>query len=596
MLTPMQAKKPKCGKIAALIAITSVAIVAMRAIGGPNDGMAETSAGSVLTEGRAEAVTLDPAPVVSVGLYKNGMAIVTRRITPGTNAVAFVDADVRPSYGSFWQSEDSRITVKSTKMRVLRQEENAGFADGWAEAYAGLRAEVVFRCDAAVEQVLATAERIGAMRVQVSASGEATRVCTATGTIVGGASKSGGAPNPRMSYPPPTAVKMVMLRLAKGSMVAVPESRIVSVRAMAEDSGGVVRNAPVWKFEGASRPFNVQYLAAGACWTPSYRLELLGGKWTLAMSTEIYNDVADWRDVEVSLISGFPNLLYADVPSLIGGGVDFNAYCQAVCNAEDDTDWGWYRSGRNRRRGGVMSQSVMLNYAPANSSAAPPALVAESAGGGADMNYRNIGRLSLAKGECLSLPLGRSEIKARQVTEWNLEDGRDEWGHLRRRNDDEKPSAWDAVAFSNPFSFPMTTAPIEIVEDGRILGQAKVGWTNPGDEAMAKITKALSVGVQYVESASDAGGVKVFGDWEWRKENVKGEFSMRNFRSAPVTMRIKKKLTGEVVEWTEQPRKVHHLPACAWNANMEHELTWELVLAPGESRKFTLTYWLWVRR
>ena len=83
-----------------------------------------------------------------------------------------------------------------------------------------------------------------------------------------------------------------------------------------------------------------------------------------------------------------------------------------------------------------MSQSVMLNYAPANSSAAPSALVAESAGGGADMHYRNIGRLSLAKGECLSLPLGRSEIKARQVTEWNLEDGRDEWGHLRRRNDE----------------------------------------------------------------------------------------------------------------------------------------------------------------
>ena len=83
-------------------------------------------------EASAAAVTLDPAPVVSVGLYKNGMAVVTRRITPGEDGVSFVDANARPAYGSFWLVSGGGVSVSSTKADVLRENVDAGFARGRA--------------------------------------------------------------------------------------------------------------------------------------------------------------------------------------------------------------------------------------------------------------------------------------------------------------------------------------------------------------------------------------------------------------------------------------------------------------------------------
>ena len=554
------------------------------------------------TEASAAAVALDPAPVVSVGLYKNGMAVVTRRITPGEDGVAFVDADARPAYGSFWLLSGGEVSVSSTKADVQREDGDLGFAEGWTEAYAGRKVEVMFRCGDGMEQILAAAEKSGSMKVQAGLAGEPKRICTVRGMAVKDVSARAPEP-PRLqnrfylSYyyepPKPKSAKALNVRLESGSIVAVPESAVVSVRSEDGDSRGVVREMPVWRFDGAKAPFDVQYIASGACWTPSYRVDLADGKGTVSMVAEVYNDIADWKDAEVSLISGFPNLLYADVPSLLGGGVDFGAYSSAIREAEDDTYWGWFRSG-GRKRGGVMSQSVMLNSVDPGRAASFSAGAAESAGAGTDIHYRGVGRMTLARGDRRMLQLGSREVECRRIVEWNLSDDRDEHGNPRNGSEEERCTAWDAVVFANPFGFPMTTAPVEISAGGRVLGQSKIGWTNPGDEASVKVTKALSVSVKYTESLSGMDGVKRWGGREWRKESVKGSFSIRNHRGEPAVVKVKKTISGEVVSAPDA--KVHDRPAQDANPNLEHDMTWEFVLAPGEGREFSVEYWHWLWR
>ena len=358
-------------------------------------GFAFSAVAAAALEASAAALSLDPAPVVSVGLYKNGMAVVTRRITPGADGVALVDADARPAYGSFWLLSGGGVSVSSTKADVLREDVDIGFSEGWTGAYDGRKVEVTFRCGVGMEQILDAAGKTGSMKVLAGAAGESGRICTVRGTAVKEASQRADEPPNRpnryyMPYcyepPRPKPPKALNVRLESGSIVAVPESAVVSVRAEDGDSRGIAREMSVWRFDGAKAPFDVQYIATGACWTPSYRVDLAGGKGKLSMAAEVYNNIADWKDAEVSLISGFPNLLYADVPSLLGGGVDFGAYSSAIRAAEHDTYWGWFRCG-GRNRGGVMSQSVMLNsLSPSDAASSFSAGAAEPAGAGTDIH------------------------------------------------------------------------------------------------------------------------------------------------------------------------------------------------------------------
>ena len=552
-------------------------------------------------ETSAAAVSLDPAPIVSVGLYKNGLAIVTRRVTPDKDGVAFVDADARPAYGSFWLVSGEGVSLSSTKADVLREDGDVGFAEGWTEAYAGRKVEVVFRCGDGMEQILGAAEKTRSMKVQAGLVGEPKSICTVRGMAVKDVSARAAEPPRRQNWyyssyyiepPRPAPARALNVRLDSGSIVAVPESAVVSVRAEDGDSHAVAHKMPVWRFDGSKTPFDVQYIASGACWTPSYRVDMADGKGTVAMAAEVYNDIADWKDAEVSLISGFPNLLYADVPSLLGGGVDFGAYSGAVREAEDDTYGGWFRRG-GRNRGGVMTQSVMLK-APSGGASPFAVGAAESAGAGTDIHYRGIGRMTLARGDRRMLPLGRKEVELRRIVEWNLSNDRDEQGNQRSGTEEERSTAWDSVVFANPFEFPMTTAPVEISEGGRVLGQSKIGWTNPGEETSVKITKALTVSVKYTESLSGMDGVKRWGGRDWRKESVKGSFSIRNHRGEPVAVRVKKTISGEVVDVTDA--KVHDRAAQFGNPNLEHDMTWEFVLAPGEDKEFSIEYWHWLWR
>ena len=501
----------------------------------------------------------DAAPIVKVGLYKNGLAVVTRRVTPDSTGTAVVDGSARPAYGTFWHSAEKPVTVTRTAAR-----------DG---------VTISFRAAPDFAPVLAEAEKEGNVEATAYTVGEKDRVFTASGKLI-------------------ATGNTLTLELKNGSKLHVPAGLKVAVKGAA---GG-----ESWLFTGTDKPFAVEYLSAGASWTPSYRLAFgEKGKGTLFMSADVRNELADWKDAELSLISGFPNLKFANVPSLLGGGVDFTVYKNAVEAAEDGDQQPWYY-GRKAKRGGVMSQSVMMNCAFAGA-AAPNAAAygAVEMGAGSDIHYREVGKVTLGKGETLTLPLGAKETKVERLVDWDLNDRRDFWGRLAE--EEFKPELWDAVKVRNPFAFPLTTAPMEVVEQGRILGQSPCAWTNPGDEAIVKVTKALSVKGSYEErgagktltnetlSSLGVGERFRFNDYDYRKEVVTATMKLTNFRKETAKLRVKKTFSGELVKSDVEPTKRHDPPPADSRVNAVHELTWEFELKAGETREVSFTYWLWVR-
>jgi len=515
---------------------------------------------------------VDPAPIVSVSLYKNGNAFLTRKVTP-KNGVATVEIPAcLPSYGTFWHTANAPVRVTTvTEPRMAR---------------------VTFRADPQMGALIAEAEKGPDRVVTIMAprEDEARKACpgalfTVTGECVSRELQE----------------LECRIRLASGSLVKIDAALIVASSGLDDPATGNARASRFWKFEGSGEPFGIQYLTGGAAWAPSYLLVFgRDGKADLLMNAEIRNEIADWKDVDVSLISGFPSIQYADSKSLIGG-LDLPQFIQGPVFRDVLV--------------GKMAKGMRMNYAPecaedaclGGAKSAAYQAVGMSDGAGSDIHYRPIGKLSLKKGETVALPLGSKTTDYKRIVDWNIADRRDYWGRLTRNDDSaEGQVLWDSVKFNNPFEFPLTTGAIEIVEDGRIVGQAQCAWTNPGDETLVKITKALSVKGR-CEEESDGKGVRSkisslaaderfhYDDHDYRKETITAKIRVQNFRKEVASLNVKKVFSGELVESDLKPTKTRNLPVHDGRVNVERELVWEFDLQPGETKEIKVVYWLWVR-
>lgn len=483
------------------------------------------------------------AAVSSVALYKNGQMVVTREVTP-ENGVALVEAKDAPAHGTFWHSANKPLDIS-----LLNDEKLT---------------EITFLADSSIGEMLERAKREPNLTITpFERSADKCALHTVCGKLlaVGGGYRS--------NY---------LLELDSGSTVNISAHTVVAV----------AHGTSYWKFEGAEAPFTIQYLTTGATWAPSYRLVLKGeDKGLLAMACDIRNGHEDWENTEVSLISGFPSIAFASAKSLLTPQVTLDAFLSGLGGSD---------SGKGRALlKGAMSQ-VAMNYAANDMCEAeidPSAYSAPttSTGAGADVHVRSLGKLTLKKDATLEKPLGAAEANYRRIVEWTVAD-------------DSKP--WDAIELTNPFDFPLTTAPIEVMEAGRILGQAQITWTNPQEKTLVKITPALSVkGSFYEESdsvkprssklSSSSQETRMFRGSNWTKLDFKTLITLENYRKEPATIRVIRKFEGEVKTFDVAPVKTHVLPQTQNNPNVTSELTWELTLGAGEKKTITFEGVRWSR-
>ena len=464
---------------------------------------------------------LAAAPIVSVGLYQEDVAVVTRAVTP-KDETALVRVGVHePFAGSFWHSS-------KTPLKVRRFE-------GEREV------TVSFRAQSYLRGVIEKANAEGGHRVKIvdnSMNENSWQVFTVKGRMRGTCD--------------------TLIELSSGSFVDVASDLVVSVGGLAsadckfdseDDHYGF------WEFVGANAPFTVEYMTEGAYWTPSYRLALAGDAATLFMSGELFNDLGDWRDVDVSLISGKCNVAREEHSAGFGSRKRklSNASCELKCVAAAEPSDSGYQS-------------------------------AADDGAGDDVHYRALGKVSLKRRESLSVPLGAEKTDVKRLVEWTA------------------AGLWDAVKFRNPFKFPMAAGKIEVVEDGRVLGMPKCEWTNAGDETFVKIAEANSVKGSFEEQRERKGASKIssFAGETMKvnnrtsyKDKVTAAFKVTNFRVEKAALSVKRTFSGEMGEMTLKPAKVKDIPPRDFGINLDHELTWEFELDAGETREFKVECTRW---
>ncbi|MDP6554753.1 MAG: hypothetical protein QGG71_08805 [Pirellulaceae bacterium] len=504
--------------------------------------------------------------IVSVGLFKNGLAVVRRTATVPTSGTYLVDDVPVPVHGTYWVESDARITTRISRRIVELPEEPANGID-FQEDLAGKEVAIHF-AEIGVPPVKGTV-------IAIESPGDEWNRDYRTpqyGNYFGGRA-SNQAPN-----------RMLVLKTERGRSY-VDTSRIAHLEAFG--AAPIVRKRkPVMLFAVATaeaRPatISITYLAKGMAWVPSYRVDISHPKTlTLRQKAVIKNELAGIEEAEIHLISGYPSIQFSHVNSPLSPGSTWSTFFQQLNQAA---------GSRHASMSNVLSQqAISFNSTSSNNG---NELAAIPTGEGVDLHYQNIGKQVLDEGDSLSLETAAGKANYERLVEWLVPDTRNAHGqyvseHERNQNPEKfQDAAWDAVRFRNPLDFPMTTAPAMIVAGNRFNGQQTSYWVNAGEETTLHVTKALSVRTRNIEH-EQAGQREIVhvGGHQYRKATVVGELIANNHRDETIKLVIQRRFSGELLTADQSPISTLREEG-VWSVNKRNQLTWTLALRPGEEVK-----------
>lgn len=519
--------------------------------------------------------------IVSMGLFKNGLAVVRRTAEVEGPGVYRVEDVPEPLHGTYWLESDAQVTTQVTQ-RDVEVPLSKAVPGNFQEDLAGREVVVHF-----AEQGLPPA----------------------SGTVLkidpphGDAAWNRRYEQPSYYYgwegysarPVPAGGGRFLLLKNKEGQLYIDPAKIAYLEAKGDAAVVRQRKAVLLLKVGESKQkkavISITYLAKGMAWAPSYRVDISDPKTLLLkQSAVVKNELEPFADAQLQLISGFPSVHFGHVVSPL-------APTQTWANFFQQLNQHFGRG--NSAMSNVATQQVVGFNRNAPDSGID--LSALPSGEGVDVHYQDVGRQSLEEGDSLALETASGKAAYDRIVEWLVPDTRQADGRYieeyQRQSDPEKyeDSIWDSVRFRNPLSFPMTTAPAMVVADGKFNGQQMSYWVNPGEETTLHVTKALSVRSRSVEQEIDGGRDIVYiGGLSFRKTTLEGTLQANNHRNESVTLVIRRCFSGDLVSADREP-KTTLLEEGAGYVNKRNQLTWNLTLKPGEEVKLKYRYTLLVR-
>ncbi len=513
--------------------------------------------------------------ITSVGLFKNGLAVVQRTATvPGSGTYRIEDVP-NPVHGTFWIESDAKVATRLTR-RVVEVPAAESAGSDFQEELAGKKVTVHF------------------------ADG---KTPPASGTVValaparGDAAWSRNYQQPRYGYDrwgrPQQPGRMLVLETDQGRCY-VDSSRIAYLQATG--AGKTVRKRmpvlllAVEAVKEKPATISISYLAKGMAWAPSYRVDISDpNTLVLQQKAVVKNELDSIENARVRLISGFPSVQFANVTSPLSLETTWTQFFQQLNQRS---------SPSHAIASNMITQQVAFNNDAPGSGID---LSAIPTGEGVDLHYQDIGRQTLDEGDSLALETASARADYERIVEWIVPDTRQANGRYiaehQRNSDPDKyqDTAWDAVRFRNPLEFPMTTAPAMIVCGDRFNGQRLSYWVNPGEQTTMHVTKALSVRTRSVEQeVKGEREILYVGGYEYRKTTVEGELRANNHRKEAVKLVIRRRFSGDLVSADQKP-ECTLLEEGVYSVNKRNQLAWSLDLEPGKEVKLVYRYTVLVR-
>jgi hypothetical protein len=340
---------------------------------------------------------------------------------------------------------------------------------------------------------------------------------------------------------------------------------------------------------------SLSYLQKGISWIPSYLVNIEDPKKArITMKATLINDVEDLENIDAFFVVGYPNFMYADVLSPL-------ALDQALSQFITGLEAGARRRDEYSQMSNIMRQSMPaafreearvqpLDYGYAAIKGVPGA--SEE-----DLFLYNKRGINLKKGERAYYHIFSQEIDYKHIYEWNVPDtlNVDPRGYQSSgQPQTDREQVWHSIKLENSTDYPWTTAPALTISGWKPLAQDTINYTPKTTKTNLKLTIATDIKTnrnEYeIERQRD---VRLYRN-SYDLVTVKGELYINNAKSKDVTMEIKKKVTGEVLE-VSHSGKVEKIAEGLRGVNFNSFISWEIPVKAGEEVEVTYTYKVYIR-
>jgi len=543
--------------------------------------------GTAHSDEHAEA----PTRIERVALFKNGLGFfVAESALPDATGPVVIGPFPAASHGTFWVAYPANVRLENLVARETVMEESV---------------------EAITVPELLRANVGKKVRVRVSYEdklvGEGTIVhfpedrepTDEDAYVTGRASVPWGRPGG------PGQSQLVLIETADGMMAIAPHSiwRVeFPDKDVARSFTRKVKAAQLHAHLNKPAPGGVlttTYLAKGITWAPSYAIDVSDAETArLSAKATIINEAADLDGVDVTLVTGFPNLRFADVLSPFALKENLAQFLQSLTRGESR------REGEARS---VVTQNIAYfgagGYGGGLGAAMPerpvPDYRAAAAGQAAeDLFLYPLDDVTLQKDEVGYYPLFTESVPYTHIYQWEIPDYVTEGERYLQRAEErrERPEeVWHSLRIENTTKVPWTTAPAETVQNGQILGQDILSFTPPGGEATVRITQAVSVKATQteVETARERNAARFY-ERPYDLVSIEGNLSVENFLAKSVTLEITKTVSGEVKSSAPEA-DIEKVARGLRGVNPLNVLTWTLELNPGQVQDVTYAYDVYVR-
>jgi len=340
---------------------------------------------------------------------------------------------------------------------------------------------------------------------------------------------------------------------------------------------------------------SLSYLQKGISWIPSYLVNIEDPKKArITMKATLINDIEDLENVDAFFVVGYPNFIYADILSPM-------ALDQALDQFVTSLESGGRQRGEYSRLANVMRQSVSAGYMdqsrPQPLDQGYDAIKGVPGASEEDLFLYHKKGIHLRNGERAYYHIFSGIVDYKHIYEWNVPDtiNVDPRGYQQSgQQPKEKEQVWHSIKLTNSTDYPWTTAPALTISGWKPLAQDIINYTPKTTKTNLKLTVATDIKTNRNEYETERQrDVRLYRS-SYDLVTVKGELYIKNAKSKDVTMEIKKKVTGEVLEVSHKG-KIDKVAEGLRGVNFNSFISWEIPVKAGEEIEVTYTYKIYIR-
>ncbi len=498
-------------------------------------------------------VNFAKAPIIKANLFKNGLALISRKIIISPNkSILYIKDNPMPIHGTFWTNYGGKAEITFTQMDVLDQKKK--------DSSEILSIKEIFKS-------------IVGKKVKIFFGGKEFVI----GKVKAFKSKF------YQYIVLDTNKGLEFIHIKKIDRFLVLDKNI-NLKKEAFQPALIKKN--IFKIKvipsNKKRVFIFSYLTKGLTWIPSYKLNLLNKKEAnLSLKAVIKNELMDIKKAQFYLISGFPAIKYKNVTAPLSNHVSINNFFNQLSRKDN--------SYRYRRE---ITQNIAYQSRSSFSDSRNSSDKSELSTSDYDIHFQKIGIISINKDEAKLIQISKEITSIENVVEWEIPNNRDYRGRYYGSSSSNKVlgNIWDAIIIKNPFIFPMTTAPITVYNKNNLYSQNISYWIAPGEKNSIKFTKALNLKTNHTESEvkGKRKKIKILGN-DYQKSIVEGTITIKNLRKNKQKVIIKRKFIGKLIKANKNPKK-RLLPEGVYNINEKNELIWNINLEGGQEIKVNYKY------